>query len=40
MSTAMVERYIKHIDDLVLARGVRDQLEAAKVVNLKVEAKT
>jgi hypothetical protein len=32
MSTAMVERYIKHIDDLVLARGVRDQLEAAKIV--------
>lgn len=28
MSTAMVERYIRHIDDLELARGVRDQLEA------------
>jgi hypothetical protein len=32
MSTAMVERYI---DDLVLARGVRDQLEAANVVGLE-----
>lgn len=28
MSTAMVERYIRHIDDLELARGVRDRLEA------------
>lgn len=32
MSTAMVERYIKHIDDLELARGVRDKMEAASVL--------
>jgi hypothetical protein len=32
MSTAMVERYIKHIDDLELARGVRDKMEAATVL--------
>ena len=32
MSTAMVERYIKHIDDLALARGVRDQMEAKNVL--------
>lgn len=32
MTTATVERYIKHIDNLKLARTVRDQMEAAKVL--------
>lgn len=32
MTTATVERYIKHIDNLQLARGVRDQMEAKKVL--------
>lgn len=32
MSTTTVERYIRHIDQLQLARGVRDQLEAKKVL--------
>lgn len=34
MTTATVERYIKHIDNLKLARTVRDQMEAAKVLQL------
>lgn len=32
MTTATVEKYITHIDKLALARGVRDQMEAAKIL--------
>ncbi len=32
MTTATVERYIRHIDKLLLARGVRDKMEAAKIL--------
>lgn len=32
MTTATVERYIRHIDKLALARTVRDQMEAANVL--------
>lgn len=35
MSTQMVERYIRHIDNEALARGVRDKLERAANVNVK-----
>lgn len=35
MSTQMVERYIRHIDEEALARGVRDKLERAANGNVK-----
>jgi hypothetical protein len=38
MTTATVEKYITHIDKLALARAVRDQMEAAKVLQFGEKA--
>ena len=35
MSVQTVERYIRHIDNLRLARTVRDQMEAAEILQMK-----